>query len=103
MSATLLEPVEGLAGDAPYSGGSPGFSRAGLAGTAPPRTDWSETRASRSRRRFGLRDDQGIDIGSATSVERTLPIAVGRWSSRRAFGVSQGLIRGDGQADLGLR
>jgi hypothetical protein len=32
MGATLLEPVEGLAGDAPYSGGSPGFFSGGSYG-----------------------------------------------------------------------
>jgi len=53
--------------------------------------------------RSGFRDDQGTDIGSATTVDRTLPRAVGRWCSRWAFGVPQELIRGDLQADLGLR
>jgi len=32
MGATLLEPVEGRAGDAPYSGGSPGFFSGGSYG-----------------------------------------------------------------------
>ncbi len=46
MGATLLEPVEGLAGDAPYSGGSPGFFSGGSYGNGAARED------CRDRHRF---------------------------------------------------